>query len=553
MQAADGKSLAIHVAGLEKHYGATRAVDGLSFDVARGEVFGLLGPNGAGKTTTVEILEGYRTPDAGTVRVLGLDPIKQGRELKPRIGVMLQEGGLYPGLKPLELLRLFAAYYDEPEDPEAMLDVVGLRDTAATPVRRLSGGQAQRLSLACALIGKPQVLFLDEPTAGMDPHARATTWQLVRDLRAREVTVLLTTHAMDEAEQLCDRVAIIAGGKLAALGSPAELTRYAAADEIWFAATPGIDTIGLARARRRSRGRRRGSRGRVSRAGRRHPGPGGSARMFPPGSRRHARRIAIRPAFSGGSVPADHGRGTLMTRRALIAQARAETMLQLRRGENMMVTLAIPLGILVFFAKVDTIATDFADPVDFLVPGVLSLSVMAAAMVSLGIATGFERRYGVLKRLGATPLSRGGLLMAKTATVLAIELVQVLLVVVVGAAIGWDVPAGIAPAAGLLLLGTVAFAGIGMLMAGTLRAEANLAAANGLFLVLLFLGGMAYPLSKLPAAMQDFAKLLPAAALSETVRAVLASRAFPVGELIVLVAWAIAAPLLAARYFRWEE
>ncbi len=162
-----------------------------------------------------------------------------------------------------------------------------------------------------------------------------------------------------------------------------------------------------------------------------------------------------------------------------------------------------------FFAKVDTVATDFADPVDFLVPGVLALSVMATAMVSLGIATGFERRYGVLKRLGVTPLSRGGLLMAKTATVLAIELVQVLLVVIVGAAIGWDVPAGIAPAIGLLLLGTIAFAGIGMLMAGTLRAEANLAAANALFLVLLFLGGMAYPLSKLPSGLEDFAKLLP--------------------------------------------
>ncbi len=244
----DPAEVAIHVAELEKHYGTTRAVDGLSFDVLRGEVFGLLGPNGAGKTTTVETLEGYRTPDAGSVRVLGLDPIAQGPQLKPRIGVMLQEGGLYPGLKPLELLRLFAAYYDDPEEPDALLDAVGLRDTAGTPVRRLSGGQAQRLSLACALVGRPQVLFLDEPTAGMDPHARATTWQLVRDLRTRGVTIVLTTHAMDEAEHLCDRVAIIAGGKLAALGSPAELTRYAVADEIWFAAAPGIDTIGLARA-----------------------------------------------------------------------------------------------------------------------------------------------------------------------------------------------------------------------------------------------------------------------------------------------------------------
>lgn len=239
--------------------------------------------------------------------------------------------------------------------------------------------------------------------------------------------------------------------------------------------------------------------------------------------------------------------------RAFVAQSRAEAVLQVRRGENMIVTLVIPLGILVFFAKVDTLSTDYAHPVDFLVPGVLALSVMAAAMVSLGIATGFERRYGVLKRLGSTPLSRAGLLTAKTATVLALELVQVVLVVAVGAAIGWQVPGGIVPAVGLLLIGTVAFAGIGLFMAGTLRAEANLAAANGLFLVLLFLGGMAYPLSKLPSALETFAKLLPAAALSETVRAVLNAKPFPVGELVVLLVWAIAAPIAAARTFRWEE
>jgi ABC-2 type transport system ATP-binding protein len=239
---------AISVVGLAKHYGPTRAVDGLSFDVARGEVFGLLGPNGAGKTTTVETLEGYRTPDRGSVRVLGLDPVRDAPALRPRIGVMLQEGGLYPGLKPLELLRLFAAYYDHADEPEALLDTVGLRDAAGTAVRRLSGGQVQRLSLACALIGRPEVVFLDEPTAGMDPHARATTWQLVRDLRDRGVTVLLTTHAMDEAEQLCDRVAIITGGKLAALGSPAELTQHAVSDEIWFAAAPGLDVSAIGRA-----------------------------------------------------------------------------------------------------------------------------------------------------------------------------------------------------------------------------------------------------------------------------------------------------------------
>jgi ABC-2 type transport system ATP-binding protein len=239
---------AITVAALSKSYGSTRAVDALDFEVGAGEVFGLLGPNGAGKTTTVEILEGYRSPDAGSVRVLGLDPVRDGKRLYPQIGVMLQSGGLYPGLKPLELLRLFAAYYEPSETPEAMLDLVGLRDSADTPVRRLSGGQAQRLSLACALVGRPRVVFLDEPTAGMDPHARATTWDLVRDLRARGVTVLLTTHAMDEAETLCDRVAIIAGGRLAALGSPAELTRHPGGDEITFAADAGLDVEVLAKA-----------------------------------------------------------------------------------------------------------------------------------------------------------------------------------------------------------------------------------------------------------------------------------------------------------------
>jgi ABC-2 type transport system permease protein len=242
-----------------------------------------------------------------------------------------------------------------------------------------------------------------------------------------------------------------------------------------------------------------------------------------------------------------------VTRRAVVAQTRTELLLQLRRGENVLVTLAVPVGVLVFFAKVDAVATDLDDPVAFLVPGVLALAVMAAAMVSLGISTGFERRYGVLKRLGATPLSRGGLLVAKTATVVVLELLQAMVLVATGVALGWRVPAGLVAAAGLLALGTVAFTGIGVLMAGTLRAEANLALSNALFLALLVLGGMAYPLGDLPAGLEQVARALPAAALSETVRAVLSSEPFPVGELAVLVAWAVAAPVAAARWFRWEE
>jgi ABC-2 type transport system ATP-binding protein len=242
-----GAQWAIEVAGLEKRYGDRRAVDGITLRIPRGEVFGLLGPNGAGKTTTVETLEGYRSPDAGTVRVLGLDPLHDGPSLRPRIGVMLQEGGLYPGVKPLEALRLFAAFYPDPDDPERLLDLVGLREVAGTYVRRLSGGECQRLSLALALIGRPEVVFLDEPTAGMDPRARATTWQLVRDLRDAGTTVVLTTHHMDEAEHLCDRLAIIDRGRIVKEGSPADITNVGGLD-IRFATAAGLDLPALAAA-----------------------------------------------------------------------------------------------------------------------------------------------------------------------------------------------------------------------------------------------------------------------------------------------------------------
>jgi ABC-2 type transport system ATP-binding protein len=241
-------SPAIEVAGLGKQYGSVRALDGVSLTVAAGEVFGLLGPNGAGKTTTVEILEGYRRADAGEVRVLDLDPWREGARLRPRIGVMLQDGGLYPGIRPLEALSLFASYYDDPDDPRRLLDVVGLRDAEHMLVRRMSGGQCQRLSLALALIGRPSLVFLDEPTAGLDPRARATTWDLVRELRDQGATVLLTTHAMDEAEQLCSRLAIIDHGRLVGYGTPGELAAANAAEETRFSAPPYLDRSALAAA-----------------------------------------------------------------------------------------------------------------------------------------------------------------------------------------------------------------------------------------------------------------------------------------------------------------
>ena len=215
---------AIAVRGLRKAYGALEAVRGIEFEVQRGEVFGLLGPNGAGKTTTVEILEGYRKRDAGEVEVLGTDPALAGGEWREQIGVVLQSSAMYETLTPAEMLRLFAGYYREPRPVDEVVELVGLQEKRDERVRRLSGGQRRRLDLGLALIGDPELIFLDEPTTGFDPAARRRAWETIRGLRGLGKTILLTTHYLDEAEQLADRVAVLAQGQIVASGTPAELT-----------------------------------------------------------------------------------------------------------------------------------------------------------------------------------------------------------------------------------------------------------------------------------------------------------------------------------------
>jgi ABC-2 type transport system ATP-binding protein len=242
--AAGREDAAIELRGLTKRYGSRTAVDGLDLVVRTGETLALLGPNGAGKTTTIECCEGYRRPDAGSVRVLGLDPRRDGDRLRSRMGLMLQEGGVYPMARPHEVLRLFSRFYDDPLDPDALLERVGLVDARRTRFRDLSGGQKQRLSLALALVGKPEIVFLDEPTAGLDPAARRRTWEHVRELQADRVTVVLTTHLLDEAEELADRVAIVDRGRLIALGTPDELT-HGDRGELGFSARAGLDVAAL--------------------------------------------------------------------------------------------------------------------------------------------------------------------------------------------------------------------------------------------------------------------------------------------------------------------
>jgi ABC-2 type transport system ATP-binding protein len=239
---------AVEVVDLVKRYGGVAAVDGLSLKVAAGSITAVLGPNGAGKTTTVETCEGYRRPDAGRVRVLGLDPWQDARALRPRVGVMLQQGGVYPGVKAEEMLRHVASLHAHPLDVPLLIERLGLGSAGRTTYRRLSGGQQQRLSLAMAVVGRPQLVFLDEPTAGLDPQARRATWDLVEALRRDGVTVVLTTHFMDEAERLADQVVVVDHGRVIAVGSPGELTAAGAAGSLRFEAPPGLDVTGLAAA-----------------------------------------------------------------------------------------------------------------------------------------------------------------------------------------------------------------------------------------------------------------------------------------------------------------
>ncbi|MFM9449345.1 ABC transporter ATP-binding protein [Streptomyces acidiscabies] len=237
----------VQVRALVKRYGTKTAVDGLDL-VALDGVTAVLGPNGAGKTTTIEVCEGYRRADGGTVSVLGLDPVARAAELKPRIGVMLQSGGVYSGARADEMLRHMAKLHAHPLDVDALIDRLGLGGCGRTTYRRLSGGQQQRLALAMAVVGRPELVFLDEPTAGLDPQARHATWDLVRDLRDDGVSVILTTHHMDEAEQLADDVAIIDAGKVIAQGSPETLCKGGAENTLRFTGRPGLDVGSLLKA-----------------------------------------------------------------------------------------------------------------------------------------------------------------------------------------------------------------------------------------------------------------------------------------------------------------
>ena len=562
---------AIVVAGASKRYGDRTVLADVSLSVAPGELVALLGPNGAGKTTTVEIIEGYRRPDGGSVRVLGHDPQAGGRALRARVGIMLQGGGFDPRARPRETIVQYGQFHRSPRDPDELVTLLGLEAVARTPVKRLSGGERQRLALAVALVGRPEVAILDEPTAGMDPEARALTRGIIADLRAAGVAILLTSHDLSDVERLADRIHILDGGQVVGSGSPAELTAGAqpklrcrlvrALTDVerhfarWCArGRHGGRTRVVAHRRPGAiRGRRRGAGRGVDRRRRsmvcvaRRPDRGARRRRWVARGRLPGAR---RPRSRGGHVSA-----AALGAEATLAQVAMELRLTARRSENVLVTAIIPAVVLVFFASVNLVGGIGGDPLDFLVPGALTLAVVAASLVNLGIATGYERHYGVLKRLGGSPLTRSDLLTAKIATVFVVEALQIALLGLIAVWLGWrpGADASVLTFAAAWLLGTAAFAGLGLLLAGTLRAEATLALTNAAFIACLLLGGIVVPLDHLPAPLAAVASVLPAAALSDAFRTALgsanddAARSFA-----ILAAWAIGAIALTARTFRWE-
>ena len=377
---------AIEVSDLHKSYGSVEAVRGVSFEVQAGEVFGLLGPNGAGKTTTVEILEGYRDRSGGEVRVLGHDPERRDRHLQERVGIVLQSSGFYPRVTVREAVSHFAKAYPAPRDPEETITLVGLDEKADARTKDLSGGQRRRLDLALALIGDPDLIFLDEPTTGFDPAARRTAWGVVRRLRDLGKTVLLTTHYLEEAQELADRVAIVKDGRIVAEGPPDELgpesSRYRVA---YLSDGPA----GGAPDRRPDRA----------------AAPAHARRARP---RRAPRRTRGHAPDARGGLPRpdpERRRRLFMSPIALAwEQFRFERKLFWRNPSAAFFNFALPLLLLVLTASAFSADTD---ELDVLIPGIAGMGVLATTFTSLAFNITILRDEGVLKRWRGTPMPAG--------------------------------------------------------------------------------------------------------------------------------------------------
>jgi len=544
--------VAIEVEDLRKDYGDFRAVRGISFSVRRGEIYGLLGPNGAGKTTTVEILEGYRERSAGRVAVLGMDPGSRPVALRERIGIVLQSSGLYRHLTVHEAVSHWAGLYLSPRDVEETIALSGLEAAGGQRTITLSGGQQRRLDLALALVGDPELVFLDEPTTGFDPAARRQAWETVRSLKQLGKTVLLTTHYLDEAQALADRVAIIKDGAILAEGAPGELSADAELPH---------------RLARRDRGHaracHRGSDGAAARADRRGAG-----------ARRALARAQRRSAQPGGRVPRAHGREGRMSdhaldeplrrarpqpasvpwRRAAWRQYRLERKMFWRNPSAAFFNFLLPL---IFLALFGAIFSEDEENLQVIVPGIAGMAVMSTTFSALAMTLTYLRESGVLKRVRGTPLPTSAYLAGIAGNAITNTALQVTLITAAGSLVfGLDPPQDLVALVVFVVLGVICFASLGVALSHAIpNFDSAPAYVNAAFLPLIFISGVFYDADYAPGFLQAIAEVLPLKHLIDGL-----SGALVTGEglsdnlpaLALLALWSAAGVVLAVRGFSWE-
>jgi ABC-type Na+ transport system ATPase subunit NatA/ABC-type multidrug transport system permease subunit len=521
----------IEVENLSKRYGNKVAVDGISFDVEAGEIFGILGRNGAGKTTTVEMIEGLREPDGGTVRVLGLDPRRDRAELRRRVGVQLQESRLQDRITVEEALALHASFHRAPADPDQLMDELGLADARATRFAKLSGGQQQRLSIALALIGDPEIAVLDELTTGLDPQARRDTWGLIERIRDRGVTVVLVTHFMEEAERLADRVALLDRG-----------------------------TAGGARhARRDGCGKRRRAAHLLPRrpAARRRRPPRAPAR----GGRRartarhRLLRAAARRRGPRRRLPRPHGSMIGLTQ-----LTRTEARLYMRDAVTLGFVFLLPLALLLAFGIPPDSRRPSEDlggqiPIDTVLPSMaLTLAFGMLGVFALPAYLVDYRVRGVLRRLATTPASPAMLLAAQLVLNLALAAASVALVLAVGAAaLGMALPENVPGLVLVLVLGATALLSLGLVIAALAPDTTKAWALGALFFFpSLFLAGLYLPKEQMGSTLSRIGDFTPLGAFRESLEGTWTGSAPEPLALAVMAITTVAAGAAAAKTFRWE-
>jgi ABC-2 type transport system ATP-binding protein len=590
----------IEVEHLQKAYGTTVAVRDVTFSVAEGEIFGMLGPNGAGKTTTAECIIGLRVPDAGTIRVLGLDPLVDAVELRPLVGVQLQESALPPKLKVGEALSLYASFYREPDDPARLLEALGLAAKRDDYFKDLSGGQKQRLSIALALIGHPRIAVLDELTTGLDPQARRDTWRLVEGMRERGVTTLLVTHQMDEAERLCDRVALIDAGRIVALDTPQRLAEQRGRDkQVRFRPSATFDDriltdlpevgavehqgervivggsgdlvnaviLSLAKAGVTAGDVQLGS-GTLEDAflaltGRGIREPNDAEPTAPPSRRRRRRRRRRRELTPAGkrSSPASHRRraGHSAPRSAFRALVVTEWKLARRSPVGLVWGVGLPVLLLVIIGSLPALAKSSKGLggltfFDAYLPVLIALSLSLLALVALPIPLVSYRESGVLRRMQTTPVPPSWVLGAQVVVDLILWSVALLTILIVGyAAFGSHPPRQIPGFVVSLILAVAAMFALGLWIAANARtAKAAGAIGGALFYPLAFFAGLWFPVQLMAPAIRTISHLTPLGAAVEAMQSSIRGDFPSAGPLLVMATWAAVFGVAAVKLFSWE-